>query len=78
ALLREFDAYLELATNQPHKKLRLFRMEAVRAGFKKAWQEKDYPTILTVAKKIPEEILQEDPKLIMWYDQAVNRVEERS
>ena len=27
------------------------RLEAVRAGFKKAWQERDYATIITVARK---------------------------
>jgi hypothetical protein len=26
-----------------------------------------------VARKIPEKILQEDPKLLMWYDQALTR-----
>jgi len=26
-----------------------------------------------VARKIPESILQEDPKLLMWYDQALTR-----
>ncbi|MBW2709431.1 MAG: hypothetical protein JRD04_09170 [Deltaproteobacteria bacterium] len=51
-------------------------MEAVRAGFKKAWQERDYATIITVARKISDKILQEDPKLLMWYDQAVTRSEE--
>ena len=30
-------------------------------------------TIITVARKIPENILQEDPKLLMWYDQALTR-----
>jgi hypothetical protein len=45
----------------------------VRAGFKKAWQERDYKTIIEVARKIPENVLQEDPKLLMWYDQALTR-----
>ena len=45
------------------KRLKVFRLEAVRAGFKKAWQERDYATIITVARKIPEHVLQEDPKL---------------
>ncbi len=49
-------------------------MEAVRSGFKKAWQEHDYDIIIAVARKIPEMILQEDPKLLMWYDQAVTRM----
>ena len=30
---------------------------------------------ITVAELIPESILQEDPKLLMWYDQAVIRSE---
>ena len=71
-LLREFGEYR--ASKQ--KRLKVFRLEAVRAGFKKAWQERDYATIITVARKIPENILQEDPKLLMWYDQAVTRVGE--
>ena len=69
ALLKEFEEY-----NQVKKKLKLFRMEAVRAGFKKAWQERDYQVIITVAEKIPSKILEEDPKLLMWYDQAVTRM----
>ena len=73
-LLKDFDEYLEQAASQPKKKLKVFRLEAVRAGFKKAWQERDYATIIAVADKIPDKILQEDPKLLMWYDQAVTRM----
>jgi len=40
------------------------------------WQNLDYATIITVADKIPEKILQEDPKLLMWYDQAMTRTGE--
>ena len=69
ALLNEFKEYKE----SRQRRLKLFRLEAVRAGFKKAWQERDYNTIIAVAGKIPEKILQEDPKLLMWYDQAVTR-----
>lgn len=49
-------------------------MEAVRTGFKKAWQERDYATIVVVARKIPDKILQEDTKFLMWCDQAVTRM----
>lgn len=56
------------------KKLKIFRLEAVRAGFKKAWQERDYATIIAVADKIPDNVLEEDPNLLMWYDQAVMRM----
>ncbi len=69
ALLREFDDYR--ITKQ--KRLKVFRLEAMRAGFKKAWQERDYATIIAVAEKIPENVLQEDAKLLMWYDQALTR-----
>jgi len=72
ALLKEFEEY----RTSSHKRLKVFRLEAVRAGFKKAWQEKSnegYRTIIEVARKIPENVLQEDPKLLMWYDQALTR-----
>ncbi|MCG3155096.1 MAG: hypothetical protein DKINENOH_01698 [bacterium] len=65
-LLREFEAY----QNAKSRTLRVVRLEALRAGFKRAWQERDYRTIITVAQKIPEAVLQEDEKLLMWYDQA--------
>lgn len=71
ALLREFADYRK--ADAP--KLTVFRVEAVRAGFRHAWQEKDYATVVTVARKIPESVLREDPKLLMWYDQAIVRVE---
>jgi len=69
ALLKEFEEY-----KAAKKKLKVFRLEAVRAGFKKAWQERDYAVIVAVADKIPNNVLEEDPKLLMWYDQAVTRM----
>ncbi|MCX5855669.1 MAG: DNA methyltransferase [Deltaproteobacteria bacterium] len=72
SLLKEFEEY----RTSSQKRLKVFRLEAVRAGFKKAWQDKSedgYRTIIEVAKKIPENVLQEDPKLLMWYDQALTR-----
>ena len=71
ALLKEFDEYA--ASEQ--RRLRLFRLEAVRAGFRRAWQNHDYATIVNVATKIPETVLHEDPKLLMWFDQASIRIE---
>ena len=72
ALLREFEEYRK----SEKRRLRVFRLEAVRAGFRQAWRESDYATVIAVARKIPETILQEDPKLLMWYDQAITRMEE--
>jgi hypothetical protein len=69
SLLKEFEEY----RTSSQRRLNLFRLEAVRAGFKKAWQERDYATIIGVARKIAENVLQEDPKLLMWYDQALTR-----
>ena len=69
SLLREFDDY-RVSTQ---RRLKLFRLEAVRAGFRRAWQAKDYATIVEVARKIPDDVLHEDPKLLMWYDQASTR-----
>jgi DNA modification methylase len=70
SLLREFNQYLE-----EKKQLKQFRTEAVRAGFADAWQRKDFATIVNVAEKLPENILQEDPDLLMYYDNASLRVD---
>lgn len=72
ALIREFEEY----RTSSQKRLKVFRLEAVRTGFKKAWQERDYATIIAVARKIPDNVLQEDSKLLMWYDQAITRMGE--
>ena len=48
----------------------------MRAGFKRAWQERDYETIISVAERLPANVLQEDAKLLMWYDQALTRAGE--
>lgn len=74
SLLKEFEEYKVSS----QRKLKVFRVEAVRAGFKKAWQERDYDTVITVAQKIPESVLQDDPKLLMWYDQALTRKGDKS
>jgi len=71
ALLKEFEAY----KSHSGRKLKEFRLEVLRAGFKFCWGNRDYATIIAVAKKIPEEVLQEDEKLLLWYDQALTRME---
>ena len=72
ALLKEFAVY------QAHtgRQLKEFRTEALRAGFKAAYDRRDYHTIVTVAHKLPDAVLQEDEKLLMYYDVASMRVEE--
>jgi len=71
ALLKEFEGY-QAATG---RKLKEFRLEVLRAGFKAAWAAKNYKAIIAIAQKIPEEALQEDEKLLLWYDQALTRTE---
>jgi hypothetical protein len=71
ALLREFAAYTE-----GRGRLRPFRSEAVRAGFADAWRRGEYATIVRVAGRLPELVLQEDPDLLMYYDNATLRVEQ--
>jgi len=70
ALLTEFETY----KSAKERKLKLFRTEAVRAGFKTAYEGQDYKTIVSVAAKLPENVLQEDEKLLMYYDVASMRL----
>lgn len=65
-LLKEFEEYKDTK-----KKLKIFRIEAVRAGFKKLWEQQEFIAIIAVADKLPSNVLEEDPVLLMYYDQAV-------
>ncbi|HOL72962.1 MAG TPA: hypothetical protein PKW45_16050, partial [Bryobacteraceae bacterium] len=69
ALLREFHEY----RTSTQKKLKVLRLEAIRTGFRWAWQQNDYDAILDVAAKIPEDVLQEDAMLLMWYTNSLIR-----
>jgi 16S rRNA G966 N2-methylase RsmD len=71
ALLKEFETYLTSTA----RRLKEFRLEVLRAGFKAAWAAKNYNLIIAVAQKIPDDALQEDEKLLLWYDQALTRTE---
>ena len=68
-LLREFQEY-----QQSKGKLKIFRSEAIRAGFAKLWKEKDYEAIVAMAERLPEETIQEDSNLLMYYDISLSRV----
>ena len=73
-LLKEFEDY-KASTS---RKLKQFRTEAIRAGFKAAYDSGDYKTIVSVAAKLPEAVLQEDEKLLMYYDVASMRLGEET
>jgi len=70
ALLKEFNEYVEDSA----RRLKVFRTEAVRAGFKAAYDARDYDLIVRVAAKLPEAVLQEDEQLLMYYDVASTRL----
>lgn len=70
ALLKEFEEY----KISKERRFKVFRTEAVRAGFKACWQARDYGTIVKVAEKLPDAVLQEDEKLLMYYDNALTRL----
>jgi len=73
ALLKEFKLYVEQAS-KPKAKIKEVRVEAVRAGFKQCYIDKDFQTIVTVGDKIPQNLLTEDEILLQFYDIAVNHV----
>jgi hypothetical protein len=68
ALLNEFATYVPGTA-----KLKRFRLEAIRAGFADLWAKRDYGTIIKLAERLPDEVVQEDPALLMYYDNAVTR-----
>jgi len=68
-LLKEFEGYLAAKG-----KLKLFRAEAIRVGFAKLWKDKNYKLIVETAERLPEQVIQEDDKLLMYYDISLGRV----
>jgi len=68
-LLKEFESYLETKG-----KLKVFRTEAIRAGFAKLWTEKKYKLIVDMAERLPESVIAEDDRLLMFVDLSTGRV----
>ena len=73
-LLREFEEYKAFEG----RRLKVLRTDAIRAGFKAAYDAKDYQTIVEVGRKLPDKVLQEDEKLLMYYDVAMMRMGEEA
>lgn len=69
-LWKEFEGYMN-----SKGKLKLFRSEAIRAGFSRLWKEKNYQAIVDIAERLPEQTIQEDDKLLMYYDISLSRVQ---
>ena len=68
-LWKEFEGYMN-----SKGKLKLFRSEAIRVGFSRLWKEKNYQAIVSIADRLPEATIQEDPNLLMYYDISCSRV----
>ena len=68
-LIKEFDGYVETKG-----KLRNVRSEAIRAGFAKLWKENNYKLIIATAERLPESVIAEDSKLLMYVDLSSGRV----
>lgn len=68
-LWKEFEGYMN-----SKGKLKLFRSEAIRAGFSRLWKEKNYQAIVDIAERLPEQTIQEDANLLMYYDISLSRV----
>ena len=72
-LLKEFNSYVMAVSQPKSKKLKEVRVEALRAGFKNCWDNKDFKTIVHMGDMIPQTILLEDEQLLMYYDIAKDR-----
>ncbi len=72
-LVKQFDNYKTEAL-KPKGKMKEVRVEALRAGFKQCYQDKDFKTIVRVGDRIPNNLLMEDEVLLQFYDIASSRV----
>lgn len=68
-LWKEFEGYLS-----GKGKLKLFRSEAIRVGFARLWKDKNYRAIVDIAERLPEQTIQEDQNLLMYYDISLGRI----
>ena len=67
-LWKEFEGYMN-----SKGKLKLFRSEAIRVGFSRLWKDKNYQGIVDIAERLPEQTIQEDANLLMYYDISLSR-----
>jgi predicted nucleotidyltransferase len=72
-LLKQFESY-KSEVLKPKGKLKEVRVEALRAGFKQCYQDKDFKSIVTIGDRIPNNVLMEDEVLLQFYDIASSRV----
>jgi hypothetical protein len=73
-LMREFDE-LVATVRTSRRRLKQCRSEVVRAGFKKLWAERDYATIVAIADKLPDAVVNEDMAITLYVDNARGMLE---
>lgn len=73
SLLKEFKLYVETA-KKTKAKIKEARVEALRAGFKQCYIDKDFQTIVQVGDKIPQNLRDEDEVLLQFYEIALNKI----
>ncbi|OQY33156.1 MAG: DNA methylase [Spirochaetaceae bacterium 4572_59] len=71
SLLKEYGGYKE-----GKGKLKEVRREALRAGFKQDYQNKEFKNIMLISKRLKPAIIDEDETLLMYYDYASMVVED--
>jgi DNA modification methylase len=72
-LLKQFEVY-KIEAAKPKGKIKEVRVEALRAGFKQCYQDKDFKTIVLIGDRIPNNLLMEDEVLLQFYDIANSRL----
>ena len=70
ALLREYETY------KTARKVKTPRLEALRLGFQKSYEEHDYAMIVAIAKKLPADVVETDEKLLRYFDRAQLHLED--
>lgn len=68
SLLREYEDY-----RTSRGRLHRVRADVLAAGFAEAWAARRYVEIIETAERAPDEVIQEDARLLMYYDNALLR-----
>ena len=69
ALWKEFEQVMQDA-DKSTKKLKVFRLEVMRAGFKRLYMEKQFATIVKIGETLPANVVAEDLFLSQFVDNA--------
>jgi hypothetical protein len=72
-LIEQFESY-KAEAYKPKGKIKEARVEALRAGFKQCYQDKDFKTFVQIGDRNPNDLLMEDEVLLQFYDLASSSV----